>query len=643
MQSFNGGALRQVRAQGLVRPTAVATLALLLAAARAGAADPGSAHPGKALYEQHCAVCHDKPDISRAVPFAQLRTMRLGNLFFSMTDGKMKAQAAMLDEKQRGQLVDYIAGRQMLDERWIDAMRCAGPVPAARRGKSGEGGASVLGFGFTRDNARHLTRTQAGLGTADVPGLELAWALVFPRTSTMRAQPAVVGNVVYLPVGDEARLFAIDVGGEMPCFRWVYASDTPLRTGAGYGVLADGRPVLAFSDVASWVHLLDARTGKLLWKKPVGRWDLSNTTGTPLVFGNRVYVPISASEINFGGEDAHECCKTHGMFRALDARSGRIVWTYETMPDAKPVRDRGDGKMLWGPSGAPIWTSPALDSGRGLLYVGTGEATSAPAWETTDAILALDMRTGRLRWRFQATPDDVFLTSCMRWPQGLNCPKEGRMLDHDFGASPVLAKLADGREVLFAGQKSGMLWALDPDTGRLLWNREFGKGSPIGGIHWGLAFDGRSVFVPVHKFPDEHGEDANQVPGLHGVDAISGQVRWSYISEADCSGDRKQRVPTCAANIGLSGAPSVIDGAVFQGSVDGWLRAFDARSGQLLWSFDTARPFRGVNGVDGHGGAIDNASIVAANGQVFVNSGYGLMGGQRAGNVFLAFRARASP
>jgi polyvinyl alcohol dehydrogenase (cytochrome) len=630
-----------LRGTGLRRIAALAMSAFMPGIAAAAApADALAAHPGKALYEQHCAACHDKPDVSRAVPFAQLRTMRLGNLFFAMTEGKMKAQSAALDEVQRGQLVDYIAGRQVLDESWIDAMRCKDARPASRRHTPGDGGASVLGFGFTRDNRRQLTREQAGLSTADVGGLELAWALAFPRASTMRAQAAVVGNMLYLPVGDEARLFAIDVSGARPCFSWVYASDVPLRTGAGYGVLSSGVPVLAFADVAAWVHLVDARTGKLLWKKPVGRWDLSNTTGTPLVFGDRVYVPISASEINFGGEDSHECCKTHGMFRALDARNGRVAWTYETMPDAKPVRDRGDGKMLWGPSGAPIWSSPALDPERGLIYVGTGEATSAPAWETTDSILALDMRSGKLRWRFQATSDDVFLTGCLRRPEGLNCPNEGRMLDVDFGASPVLARRADGGEVVLAGQKSGTLWALDPDSGKLLWKREFGKGSPLGGIHWGMAADNERVYVPIHKFPGPGGTDPNQVPGMHAVDIGSGDVKWSYTATSDCSGDRKARVPTCNANTGLTGAPAVIDGAVFEGSADGFLRAFDARSGRLLWQFDTARPYEGINGVAGHGGAIDNASIVAANGYVFVNSGYAIIGGQRAGNVFLAFRRK---
>ena len=620
--------------------------ALAFAASIAPIASAAEEHPGKPLYEKHCAVCHDHAQETRSVPFETLRGMRYGTIHYALTSGKMKLQGDQMNAAQKGQLVDYIVGRQLVDETWIERMRCTKPAAGAPAA-TGTGGATsagaqiVTGFGFTPDNNRHLTAQQAGLKGADVDHLELAWALAFPRATTMRAQAAVVGNTLYLPVGDEARLFAVDISGARPCFKWIYAHDIPLRTGVGYGVLKDGRAVLAFSDIATYVHLVDAATGKLLWKKQVGFWDLSNTTGTPLIHGDRVYVPISASEINLGGEDKHLCCKTHGAFTALDVRDGKTVWTYHTMPQAKPIRDRGDGQMMWGPSGAPIWTSPVLDLKRGLIYVGTGEATSAPAWDTTDSVLAIDMKTGKLRWKFQATKDDIFLTSCMRRPEGLNCPREGRLLDHDFGSSMLLGKLANGREVLFAGQKSGTLWALDPDAGgKLLWSREFGKGSPIGGIHWGIAFDGQRVFAPIHKFPGPNGEDANQIPGLHAVDATTGEVRWSYTSVADCSGDRKVRVPTCATNIGLSGAPAVIDDVVVEGSVDGWLRAFDVATGAVRWSFDTAQPFKGINGVEGHGGAIDNASIIAADGYLFVNSGYGLMGGQRAGNVFLAFRKR---
>ncbi len=148
------------------------------------------------------------------------------------------------------------------------------------------------------------------------------------------------------------------------------------------------------------------------------------------------------------------------------------------------------------------------------------------------------------------------------------------------------------------------------------------------------------MFAPVHNFPGPDGKDPNQTPALHGVKVDTGEVLWSYESPSDCSGDRSTRVTNCKGSIGLSGAPTVIDGAVVQGSVDGYLRVFDAVTGAVMFQYDTARSYETVNGVPGKGGSIDNASIVAANGYLFVNSGYGLMGGQTAGNVFLAFRAK---
>jgi polyvinyl alcohol dehydrogenase (cytochrome) len=626
---------------------AFAPLLVLLSCAAAGQAPlPGPVaapapdpqadrnHPGRALYEQHCGSCHDKPLETKSVPFATLRGMRHGTLHYQLTRGKMKLQASPMNPEQLGLLLDYIVGRKPQDESWIATMRC--DSPRARPDVSRA--ATVAHFGFDARNTRALTTAQSGIATGDFAKMELAWALAFPGVTTMRAQPAIVGNTLFLSVGENAKLFALDISGAKPCVQWTYESDVPLRSGISFGDLpGTGRKVITFNDVATQVHLVDASTGKRLWKTHVGLYDLSNATGTPVIHGNRVYVPLSASEINIGGDERHLCCTTHGAFHALDIRNGRKLWTYHTMEEAKPVRDRGDGQMMWGPSGAPIWTSPLIDARRGLIYVGTGEATSAPAAPTTDSILAIDMKTGRLRWKYQATADDIFLTACMRNPKGLNCPREGRLLDHDFGATFVMGRRSDGRDILLAGQKSGMLWALDPDTGKVVWNREFGKGSPIGGIHWGLATDGERVFAPIHLFPGPDGTDPNQRAGLHAVRVDDGSVAWSWEPTADCSGDRPQRVPNCRG-IGLTGAPTVVDGAVVEGSADGYLRAFDARSGALLWSHDTARPYAGLNGIPGHGGAIDNASIVAANGYLFVNSGYGLMGGQRAGNVFLAFR-----
>ena len=599
---------------------------------------PDPNHPGKKLYDKYCATCHDHPVETKSVPFATLRGMRHGTLHYALTQGKMKLQASPMKEAELGLLLDFIAGRQVLDESWIARMQC----PAGRSKPDLAGAATVAHFGFGPGNHRQLSKEQAGLETADFKELELAWSLAFPGATTMRAQPAIVGNTLFLSVGENAKLFALDISAATPCIQWVYSAEVPLRSGIGYGEIPGShRKVITFNDVATRIHLVDAANGKLIWKTHVGLYDLSNATGTPVILGNRVFVPLSASEINIGGDDRHECCKTHGAFFALDIRSGRKMWTYHTMEEAKPIRDRGDGQQMWGPSGAPIWTSPLLDEKRGLIYVGTGEATSAPAAPTTDSILALDMKTGALRWKFQATADDIFLTACMRNPKALNCPREGRLLDHDFGATLVMGRRSDGRDIILAGQKSGTLWALDPDAnGKLVWSREFGKGSPIGGIHWGLATDGERVFAPIHLFPGPDGIDPNQKAALHAVRVDDGTVLWSFEPQADCSGDRPQRVPNCRG-IGLTGAPTVIDGVVVEGSADSILRAFDRKTGELLWSYDTARPYAGINGVQGHGGAIDNASIVAANGYLFLNSGYGRMGGERAGNMFLAFRRKA--
>jgi polyvinyl alcohol dehydrogenase (cytochrome) len=597
-------------------------------------------HPGKAHYDKACAVCHDHPAETRSPALTTLRGMRYGSIDYALTEGKMQVQAAGFSAAQRTELIDYLVGRGVADDTWLAKMMCTGP----RKRSKLDMAPTVAGFGFEKHNHRHLSAKQAGLKTAEFRDLELAWAMGFPRATTMRAQPAIVGNTVFLSVGDAAQLYAIDVSESQPCFKWVYTGIVPLRTGIAYGALpGSGRKVLIFGDIAAHLLMLDAATGELLWRKSLRMSHLTNATGTPVLHGSRVYMPLSASEITVGADEKHECCKTHGAVVALDALTGNQIWIAHTMEDAKPIRDRGDGQMMWGPSGAPIWNSPSIDEKRNVLYVGTGEATSAPAAKTTDAILAIGLDDGRIKWSFQATENDIFLTGCMRKRDGLNCPREGQFLDVDFGASTIIAKLANGRDVILAGQKSGSLWALDPDAqGKVLWRREFGKGSPLGGIHWGIAYDGTRVYAPIHHFPDATGKDPNQVPGMHAVNVDTGEVVWSFEAKHDCSGDRRQRVLACDGGIGLSGAPTVIDGAVLQGSVDGFLRVFDAATGAILYQYDTARSFETVNGVPGKGGAIDNASIVATNGYVFLNSGYGLMAGQTPGNVFLAFRRKNS-
>jgi polyvinyl alcohol dehydrogenase (cytochrome) len=156
----------------------------------------------------------------------------------------------------------------------------------------------------------------------------------------------------------------------------------------------------------------------------------------------------------------------------------------------------------------------------------------------------------------------------------------------------------------------------------------------MGGIHWGMAYDGNTLFAPNNM---STGPTADEVtPGLYALNIDTGSIRWKYLHKPDCSGTRQQELRSCASSYGMSAAALVVDGAVVQGSNDGFVKIFDGRSGAPLFSFDTARAFTTVNGVQGHGGAIDNASVVAGNGMLFVQSGYGLMG--VPGNLLLAFK-----
>lgn len=596
-------------------------------------------HPGQAVYDKACAACHNNPEATKSPALDTMKRMRYQAIWYALTEGKMQTQAAALSPDEKTALVEFLVGRETAGDDWFASMMC----PDTRKTVDLKPAATVAGFGFDNKNHRRLTAAQAGLATKDMSNLELAWAIGFPKATTMRSQPAVVGNTLYFSASDTSTLIAIDIAGP-PCFKWVYTSDIPLRTSVAFGELPgkEKRKVLLVSDVGSNVHMVDAQSGASVWKQYVGLFQHSITTGTPLLHKDRVYVPISQYEITVGADPKHECCKTHGAVTALDAVSGDKIWTMHTMEDAKPLRDRGDGQMYFGPSGAPIWNSPAIDEKRGLLFVGTGEATSEPAHANTNAMLAINAKDGSLRWSFQATPDDIFLGGCRPGSTNLNCPKAKSVFrDVDFGASMMLVTTSQGKDLVIGGQKSGEVWALDRDTGKVVWRQAFGTGSPLGGIHWGLAYDGERIYAPINRpYGMRAAPDADQKPGIHAINADTGEVLWTFAAEPDCSGDRQTRVRGCSSNIGLSGAPTVIDGAVLQGSLDGFLRAFDAKTGKVLFQFDTAREFETLNGVKGNGGAIDNASIVAANGYVFVTSGYGMFG-QMPGNVLLAFKPKA--
>ena len=607
---------------------------------------PDTGGIGAALYQSRCATCHDRSAQTRSPSRENLAAMTAQTIHFALTEGKMQAQGAGLSDEQRAQLIGYLTTKtDTANADWANGMMC----PANRRTADLKGPATVVGFGFDRDNTRALTARQSGLTKAKLSNMELAWSIAIPGTSSMRAQPAVVGSSVFLPIAEDRTVYAFDVSNPgKPCIQWLYKApgSSPLRTSPAYGVLADGRGVLAFAGQDTTVYLLDAKTGAAIWTKKVGAYAYSMTTGVPTVLKDRVIVPVSQFEISVAGPNSQKCCDNHGYVLALNPKDGSQMWRYDTMEDAKPRRDRGDGKMLYGPSGAPIWNSPVVDEKRRLIYFGTGESNSPPVSKNTDAIIAIGLDDGKEKWSHQATANDVYVIGCgpNPKPEQLNCVKETVFRDVDFGASMILAKVKPGVELVLGGQKSGTIWAVEPGTGKVVWRNGLGTGGALGGVHWGLAYDDHTVFAPIsfpgRSLPGETLDPERIKSGMYALDVATGAIKWTFHTQSDCAGDRITRMPSCQRLTGLSAAPAVIDGAVVTGALDGWLYVLDGKSGKPLWKFDTAIPVKGLNGVDGVGGSIDAVSISAANGLLFVNSGYGMFGG-KAGNLFMAFRPKA--
>lgn len=280
---------------------------------------------------------------------------------------------------------------------------------------------------------------------------------------------------------------------------------------------------------------------------------------------------------------------------------------------------------MYGPAGGAIWSAPTLDLKRKVIYVGTGNSYTDIPTAHADAIIALDMDTGKIKWVNQVTPKDNFLVGC-RQPGVGNCPEEAGP-DYDFGSSPILRTLPGGKQVILAGQKSGVIYALDPDEkGKVLWQVKLGIGGALGGIEWGFAADEQNVYVPV---ADVFG--AGRKPGITALKTATGEQLWHVPAPAaNCSWGKVR------CNNSQSAAATLIPGVVFSGTTDGHLRAYLTRDGTIIWDYDTALPIATVNGGETKGGALDGGGPTIANGVLYTNSGYGRIVGQ-PGNLLLAF------
>jgi polyvinyl alcohol dehydrogenase (cytochrome) len=475
--------------------------------------------------------------------------------------------------------------------------------------------------------------------------LELTWAFGFQGDITAFAAPTVVQGTLF--VGSASgTVQALDA--ETGCLHWVFQANGPVRSAMVVHQVGTGPDrIVVFGDQIGWFYALDARSGKRRWARRVDPHEATRLTGSPVVHQGVVFVPVASWEETRAIDPKYPCCTFRGSVIALRIRDGSILWkTYLVGPPKRTGVTRV-GTATFGPSGVPVWSTPTIDASRGLLYVTTGDNYSHPATPDSDAIVALDLKRGRIAWSQQTTANDVFNSSCGGGARA-NCPDDSGP-DHDYGASPMLVRTPEGKDVLVAGQKSGMVYGLDPDrAGTILWRTRVGKGGTNGGVQWGMASDGRHIYAAVSdavRLPGDRAKaalvgdkafDPKEGGGITALQVETGEKAW-FAPGYPCDPPR----PGCSP--AQPGAVTAITGAVFSGSIDGHLRAFSTIDGRLLWDIDTAREYQTVNGVPGKGGSLDGAGPVVVGGMVFVNSGYPRNGG-KAGNVLLAFRrARVAP
>ena len=594
-----------------MRRQLVASVTASLAIAASIALMQAQGSPGEQVFKDRCASCHTGAADSRAPAPEALRGRTPQAIVEALVNGAMRAQGSRMTGAERRAVAEFLTGRSVEgDVSGAATGRCA-TAPAAER----TGSSNWRGWSPNTDNTRFQSAEGAAITAAEIPKLTLRWAFGFPDASSAWAQPSVADGRVY--VGSQnGTVYALDA--RSGCVRWTFAAAGGVRTAV---TLSSG--IAYFGDTAANVYAVDAQTGVARWRKSVEQHPLARITGSVTVHDGRLYVPTSSYEESQGADPQYPCCTFRGSVTALDAGTGAVVWkTYMIPEEPKRRGSSSAGVPLWGPSGAAIWSAPTIDARRGLLYVATGNLYSGPAHTAGNAVVAIDLKTGSVRWSKQFTPGDVYVSNCRAGNP--NCP-EANGPDFDFGSPPMLARTSAGRDLIVIGQKSGVGFALDPEKmGEVVWEYRAGRGGVLGGIEWGSAVDAERAYFAVSDIL------LPQPGGLHAVTLATGQRAWFT----------PPRPPACGSGRGCNAAQSaavtVIPGAVFSGSNDGALRVYSTADGAILWEFDSNREFATVNGVAGRGASMIGPGPVVAGGMVFVDSGYGAFGG-RPGNVLLAF------
>jgi polyvinyl alcohol dehydrogenase (cytochrome) len=613
---------------------------LVLVSAQAFAQD------GAALYRRDCASCHDM-GVDRAPSRDALQTMTAERVLAAMESGPMISMASRDSGADRRAIAQYVTAKTLsardLSTTPPQGAMCTTTSQRTDGFRAPLTGKNWNGWGANTGNTRFQDANAAGLTAAQASRLKVKWAFGFPGDLDANAQPTVYGGRVF--VGSQSGT-VYSLSAETGCVHWFFKAAGAVRgavtvdmiapTTANPNFLGDAQQIYAafFGDLAGNVYALNASTGAELWRIRADAHPLARVVGSVVFHDGRFYVPVASAEETAGAPATYECCKFRGSVGAYDAATGKAIWkTYTITEQPQPTRKNAVGTQLYGPSGAGVWSSPAIDPLKNVLYATTGDNYSAPASNMSDSFVAMDRETGKILWSRQMTAGDAWNTAC-RLTDKTNCPDTSAP-DFDFSSPPILVSLGNGKRALVAGQKSGMVHALDPDEGgKILWQQRVGTGGTLGGVQWGSSSDGTNVYVALSdivrvNIANSLGSNADPKTGggLFAFNLKTGERVW-HTPPAAC-GTR----PRCSP--AQSAAVSSVPGVVFSGSVDGHLRGYSTSDGKLIFDFDSVGPYKTVNEVPARGGSFDGPGPAIAGGMVFVSSGYARAGGI-PGNVLLA-------
>ena len=359
------------RSMGLL--VAVLAAAFVTPAMAAGAAKHSSLglteqkkdSPGGKVYAATCAGCHET-GVARAPHPKMLQFMAPESIYRAMTEGVMKPQAAHLTDLEKKQVSEFLTNRKMgAKVSQSAAPTCTGEAAGFDYGRP----PSVPNWGLGYGNDRLVPSERAGIGRANVASLKLKWAFAFPDALRARSHPGLAGGAVF--VGSQnGTVFSLD--RDTGCVRWMFHASAEVRTGIVVSQWKAGdataRPRVYFGDLIGNVYAIDAVTGGQVWRAHPDEHPSATITGTPTLHGGRLYVPVSSLEVVPATDPEYACCTFRGSVMALDAATGEPVWQTFTVDETPAVRGKNQvGTDRIGPSGAPIWNSPAIDEKRSFM------------------------------------------------------------------------------------------------------------------------------------------------------------------------------------------------------------------------------------------------------------------------------------